>query len=255
MAPELSENLLGTDIDGADRAREDRADEDEAFVQFVFVTVGEHRFALPVDVVRTVTDPPTAVTRVPRTPPSIEGLMDLRGEITAVVDPRVHFPTPEIETDREQLIVFDRPNDQQSAAIRVDDVIGVEVVPESNVIDQDNVDDSPLSGDALAHPLVAALVMQEHEQSQPDEPTNTTASDRTDDGAGVFESSIDDASPLSSAGSESGELGGSIGETFEIESDDADDELDGAGDEPREIVVEATALIDVERMLLASGQQ
>ena len=258
MAPDLSENLLGTDIDDTDRSREDRADEDEDVVQFVFVTVGEHRFALPVDAVRTVTDPPAEVTRVPRTPPSIEGLIDLRGEITALIDPRVHFPTPEIETDREQLIVFDRPNDQQSAAIRVDDVIGVEIVPESNVIDEDSVADSPLSGDALEHPLVGALVMQEHERSQSDESTDVTASDRSDDGAGVFESSVDDASPLSSADSERGEFGSSIGETFEIESaddTDAEPDSDGAADEPREVVVEATALIDVERMLLASGQQ
>jgi len=260
MAPDLSEKLLGIDVDGTDRSREsDRANgEDEDFVQFVFVTVGEYRFALPVDVVRTVTDPPTEVTRVPRTPPSIEGLMDLRGEITAVIDPRVHFPAPEIETDRERLIVFDRPSDQQSAAIRVDDVIGVEVVPESNVIDDDSVADSPLSGDALEHPLVGALVMQEHERSQSDEPTNVTASDRSDDGADVFESSIGDESTLSSAGGASGGFGGSIGETFEIESaEDASDEPDGDGadDETQEVVVEATALIDVERMLLASGQQ
>lgn len=258
MAPDLSENLLGTDIGDSDRSREDRTDEDEDFVQFVFVTVGEHSFALPVEAVRTVTDPPTEVTRVPRTPPSIEGLIDLRGEITALIDPRVHFPTPEIETDREQLIVFDRPNDQQSAAIRVDDVIGVEAVPESNVIDEDTVADSPLDGDALEHPLVGALVMQEHEQSPPDESMDVTASDRSDDEASVFESSVDGASPLSSADSESGDFGSSIGETFEIESaDDADDEPDAdeAVDETREIVVEATALIDVERMLLASGQQ
>src|SRR6056297_2834648 len=158
MAPDLSEKLLGIDIDDADRTREtDSADgEQEEFVQFVFVSVGEYQFALPVDVVRTVTDPPTEVTRVPRTPPAIEGLMDLRGEITAVIDPRVHFPTPETELGRERLVVFDRPTDQQSAAIRVDDVIGVEVVPESNVIDDDGIADSPLSGEALEHPLVVA---------------------------------------------------------------------------------------------------
>jgi len=262
MAPDLSEKLLGIDIDGTDRPREsgsaDADGDDEDVVQFVFVTVGEYRFALPVDAVRTVTEPPTEVTRVPRTPPAIEGLMDLRGEITAVIDPRVHFPTPEIDTGRERLVVFDRPSDQQSAAIRVDNVIGVEVVPESNVIDDDSVADSPLSGDALEHPLVVALVTQERERSQSDESTTVTASDRTDGGDGVSESSIDDASTLSSAGGASSRFGGSIGETFEIESaEDVNDEPDG--DEPtdvtQEIVVEATALIDVERMLLASGQQ
>ncbi|MFA9415480.1 chemotaxis protein CheW [Natrinema sp. HArc-T2] len=259
MAPDLSDKLLGIDIDGADSSRESGgADgEDEDFVQFVFVTVGEYRFALPVDVVRTVTEPPTEVTRVPRTPPAIEGLMDLRGEITAVIDPRVHFPTPEVETDRERLVVFDRPSDQQSAAIRVDDVLGVEVVSESNVIDDDSVADSPLSGDALEHPLVVALVTQEHDRSQSDETTDVT-SGGSDDGAGVFETGIGDATALSSADDAGGGFGGSIGETFEIESaEDASDEPDvnGIDDGTQEVVVEATALIDTERLLLASGQR
>jgi len=262
MAPDLSEKLLGIDIDGTDRAREsssaDADGDDEDFVQFVFVTVGEYRFALPVDAVRTVTEPPTEVTRVPRTPPAIEGLMDLRGEITAVIDPRVHFPTPEIDTDRERLVVFDRPSDQQSTAIRVDDVIGVEVVPESNVVADDSVADSPLSGDALEHPLVVALVTQEYDRSQSDETTDVTPSGPSDDSAGVFETGIGDTTTLSSTGGASGGFGGSIGETFEIESaEDVIDEPDtnGIDDETQEVVVEATALIDIERLLLASGQR
>lgn len=264
MAPDLSEKLLGIDIDDADRTREaDSADdEQESYVQFVFVSVGDHQFALPVDVVRTVTDPPTEVTRVPRTPPAIEGLMDLRGEITAVIEPRIHFPTPETEPERERLVVFDRPSDQQSAAIRVDDVIGVEVVPESNVIGEEDLADSPLSGDALEHPLVVALVTQERDQEQSTEPAapSVAAGGHADDGADVFETGIDDATALSSAGSASGGIGDSIGETFEIDSaDDAGTEpdTDGRGDEPQdaETVLEATAVIDVERLLLASGQQ
>ncbi|MFD1564731.1 chemotaxis protein CheW [Haloarchaeobius amylolyticus] len=264
MAPDLSEKLLGIDIDDADRTREsDSANgDDEEFVQFVFVRVGDHQFALPVDVVRTVTEPPTEVTRVPRTPPAIEGLMDLRGEITAVIDPRIHFPTPETDSNRERLVVFDRPSDQQSAAIRVDDVLGVEVVPESNVIDDDGVADSPLSGDALEHPLVVALVTQEREREREQSVETTTAGvsagGDTDDGAGVFGTGTDDAATLSSAGDASGGFGSSIGEPFEIESaDDArdDPDTDGRSDEPQETVLEATALIDVERLLLASGQQ
>ena len=266
MAPDLSEKLLGIDIDAADRSRDpDGADDDqEELVQFVFVGVGEHRLALPVDEVSTITEPPAELTRVPRAPPAIEGLMDLRGEITAVIDSHVHFPVTEPRSGRERLLVLDRSSDQQSAAIRVDDVIGVETVPESNVLDGDAVDDSELSGDALEHPLVVALVTQEREsEPQPRVDVGTvTADGPVDDGLGGLESGatagVGGSAALSSARSGSSGVGESIGEPFEV-----DRAADAGGipderetdDTTEEIVVEATAVVDVDRLLVASDQR
>lgn len=275
MAPDLSEKLLGIDIDDTDRRRDSDGDDvdEERLVQFVFVGVGEHRLAFPVDAVRTITDPPTELTRVPRAPPAIDGLMDLRGEITAVIDPHVHFPVTEDRPGRERLLVLDRPSDQQSAALRVDEVIGVETVPESNVLEADDIEASDFSGDVLEHPLIVALVTQERESSID---VGTAATDGpADDAAGATTgletggvTGMGGSAALSSAGGTSGGLGESIGETFEIEpSEEADvdvdvdadiepEDNDGDADEESttEIVVEATALVDVDKLLSASGQ-
>ncbi|ELY70014.1 chemotaxis protein CheW [Natrinema versiforme] len=264
MAPDLSDTRLGIDSDDADRTGDTDGDdgEQEQLVQFVFVGIGEHRLALPVDAVRTLTEPPTELTRVPRSSPAIEGLMDLRGEITAVIDPRVHFPATDSRSDRERLLVLERASDQQSIAIRVDDVIGVETVPESNVIDADAIADSDLSGDALEHPLIVALITQERE-SRAD--TGSAVTDTPADDAGTTtELGIDgldgagSSTALSSARAASAEIGESVGEAFEIEptEDDAaaSDDGDEDGESTREVVVEATALIDIDRLLQASSQ-
>lgn len=263
MAPDLSDTRLGIDSDDADRTGDtDGDDEQEQLVQFVFVGVGEHRLALPVNAVRTLTEPSTDLTRVPRSPPAIEGLMDLRGEITAVIDPRVHFPVSDSRSGRERLLVLERASDQQSIAIRVDDVIGVETVPESDVLDADAIEDSDLSGDALEHPLIVALITQEQE-SRAD--AGSAVADGPADAAGLAtESAIDgiggadSSAALSSARAASGQLGESVGEAFEIEptEDDAteSDNGDEDGDSTREVVVEATALIDIDRLLQASSQ-
>lgn len=263
MAPDLSEKLLGIDIDDADRTRDsDGGDEEvEEFVQFVIVAVGEHRLALPVDAVSTITEPPAELTRVPRSPPAIEGLMDLKGDITAVIDPRVHFPVSKPRSSSEQLLVLDRASDQQSAAISVDDVIGVETVPESNVIDADTVDASELSGDALEHPLVVALITQEREPETRLEVGGVTPDGPADDGVGALETGstagVGGSAALSSAPGTSGGIGESVGETFEFDSDEdaADVDESETDDSTREIIVEATALVDIDRLLLASGKR
>ena len=161
MAPDLPEKLLGIDIDPVeDKRRRSRSDTDEseAHVRVVLFGVGEHRLAVPVDDVLSITDMPDDLTRVPRTPDAIDGVTDLRGEITAVIDPTVYFPINEDRTGREQLLVFDCPDDEQPAALRVDDVLTVDAVPESTVLESVDDADESLSGAALEHPLVTALV-------------------------------------------------------------------------------------------------
>jgi chemotaxis signal transduction protein len=263
MAPDLSEKFLGIDIDDADRTRDSDGgdDEQEELRQFVFVGVGEHRLALPVDAVRTITEPPAELTRVPRSPPAIEGLMDLRGEITAVIDPRVHFLVSESRSGRERLLVLDRSSDRQSAAIRVDEVIGVETVPESDVIDADTVDASELSGEALDHPLVLALVTQERKPEPEPRVGHVTTDGSADSGVETPEAGATvgggDSAALSSARRTSG-VGEPIGKAFEIESDeDTGDDIDEGkrDDSTQEIIVEATALVDIDRLLLASGNR
>lgn len=272
MAPDLSEKLLGIDIDDADdgqRGNADGTDEDqEELAQFVFVAIGAQRFAVPVAAVRTLTEVPDGLTRVPRAPAAIEGMMDLRGEITAVIDPLVHFPdiAPEDRTGSQRLLVLDRPADQQSAAIRVDEVLGVETVPETDVLDETTVADGPLSGDALEHPLIVALVAQEHEPRQPIATPNRAAevgleTDAEHDAgagpsgpSGVLGDATDDVGQqFALEGEESGAADGTNGGD---DPSSGDDPTGTDGSEPaREVVVEATPVIDVDNLLLASGQR
>jgi purine-binding chemotaxis protein CheW len=122
--------------------------------QFVVFRVGERRLAMSVDAVKNIVKV-GETTRVPRAANAIDGIMDLRGEITAVIDARSHFPTrvdQPPETDQ-RIIVFDMPQDRQSAGIRVDTVEGVEMFPLKYVTPSEDAE-----ADAADHPLVAALL-------------------------------------------------------------------------------------------------
>lgn len=262
MARDPSENVLGIDIDDRDDRRRGDADdtdeEEEELEQFVLFELGDTRFAVPVESVRTLVDVPEEMTRVPRAPPAIEGMMDLRGEITAVVDPHVHFPSIDADdrSGREQLLVLDRPADQQSAALHVDDVIGVESVPVRNVVDEAIVENRPLSGDALVHPLVEALIEQEHDPAA--DVGTTVASNRPDDGPLTAGGGIATGTTgtTSAVQERRGVSSDDAGTPFSLEVDESEPDEDPADDSSstREVVVEAIPLVDVEKLLLASGR-
>lgn len=230
MAPDLPDKLLGIDIDGDDRAqqRSDESDDEEDLVRLVLFTVGEHRLAVPVDDVRTTTDLPDELTSVPRTPPAVEGVTDLRGEITAVIDPSVHFPTDENGTGagREQLLVFDRGADDQSAAIRVDEVLDVESVPERSLLEGDDIASRDFETGLLEHPLVSVLAEQERRPTQ----------------------RIGETVVSPTEGSEAADATG--------ESDTASSAASvDAPQEQAPVVIELTPVVDVDKLLLAAGPQ
>lgn len=235
MVPDPADKLLGIEFDDAERRPEDDRSDAEPLEQYVRFTLGKTEFALPVEVVRTIAAVPDETTRVPSSPDAVVGLVDRRGEITAVVDPCVHFPSVDRHhrPRRERLLVLDRPTDRQSSALWVDDVDGVETIPESDVVE--SVEDGEISGAALEHPLVASLLVQEREE---DGPGAVQAQHRAEGGTAT--------------GGES-TLGASdddLGTPFELEDRSAN-----GGDEgvTRTVVVEVTPVLDVERVLLASG--
>lgn len=249
MSPDLPEQVLGIDVD----EEEDRASEEEEDVElewFVFVTVGEFRLAVPVEMVRSIEDPPESVTRVPRTPEAIEGVMDIRGEITAVIEPRVHFPAEEPRSEKQKLLVFDRELDRQQAAIRVDEVVGVVGVPEENVKEADEYESTDVAGGALEHPLVAAIV--EEEQTATVDPGESTRPDRPDDeeADGPIGWRRGDRDLTSKFGGDDDE----IGEEFTLEEEEDEAAEADEAEEVEQIVVEMTALVDVDLMLRASSR-
>lgn len=273
MTPDLPEKLLGIDVDESEQ-RSDNQDE-VVLERFVYVSIGDHRFAIHVDDVRAITDVPDSLTTVPRSPEPIEGVVDIRGEITAVVDPHPHFPSaePVRSTESVRLVVFDRPNDSQQAAIRVDDIRGVESVPESNVRDDPTEIDHEGLSEAIEHPLVIGIVEVEQTvrsgpfsgQDRPQRP-GTRSGDEASESANGGGTSLARSSRATDSNSTESGSGRSLiersrgqdesGDEFgvEFDPDDADDEQP-EDDGPDEILVEATAQLDVDRFLLASGRR
>lgn len=147
-------------------------------VELVVFAVGDREFAVESGRIEEAVDHP-AVTRVPGTPPAVEGVADVRGAVTAVVDAAALLPEEPADrvpgavppgaggavlaeeadsADPDRLLVLDRPGDGGRVALHVGAVERVAVVP------LDDVDRSPAAS-ALAEggrpsldpDLVAAL--------------------------------------------------------------------------------------------------
>jgi purine-binding chemotaxis protein CheW len=104
--------------------------------------LGEETYCVSIDHVTEIVDVGD-VTTVPNAPPHVEGVMDLRGRTTAIVDPKVVFDIDE-EGERRRIVVFDPEIVQDQGAAgwlvdEVDQVVGV---------DEADVDDSPADGGA-----------------------------------------------------------------------------------------------------------
>src|SRR6478735_8601415 len=72
--------------------RPERSDPQKSLVGF---TVGDVRYAVPIDHVREIVNP-LPLTELPHAPPTISGVADHRGEIVPVVELRVRFGLPKL---------------------------------------------------------------------------------------------------------------------------------------------------------------
>jgi chemotaxis signal transduction protein len=89
--------------------------------------------------------------------------MDLRGEITAVIDPRTLFHVDELdaEADEQEVIVFEMGVYGGHAGIRIDNVEGVDSVGYSDILfEQSEGDDDPALVSMFENQLFAAVVRQ-----------------------------------------------------------------------------------------------
>lgn len=160
MADEPEPEVPGTETDDDGERQEDEPERQK----FVLLSVGDAEFALHVNAVQRLVDV-TEQTRVPRTSESIDGITDLRGAITAVIDPRTLFDLPpsDGEVETEELVVFSTGQGEGHAGIRVDEVLGVEPIPVTHVIlDAEEVDaDRETVSSLLDDPLVAGLLRED----------------------------------------------------------------------------------------------
>jgi purine-binding chemotaxis protein CheW len=59
--------------------------------RFLVFRIGAEEYGLPLDAVEEVASLPERLTRVPKAPPFVEGVMNLRGKVTPIIDQRARF--------------------------------------------------------------------------------------------------------------------------------------------------------------------
>jgi purine-binding chemotaxis protein CheW len=116
--------------------------------------LGEEQYCVSIDYVTEIVDV-GELTTVPNSPAHVEGVMDLRGRTTSIVDPKAVFELREEDADTQRIIVFDPEivEDQGAAGWLVDEVN--QVVQ----IDLDDVDESP----AEDEDAIEGVIKQEKE--------------------------------------------------------------------------------------------
>lgn len=105
-------------------------------VQVVEFLLGNEHYAIDLCDVKEVVDY-TTITRLPNTPAYIKGIMDLRGEITTIIDlkERLNIPHENSTTgdDSRRIIILDETVTGIKMGIIVDDVLSVSTFDNSDV--------------------------------------------------------------------------------------------------------------------------
>jgi purine-binding chemotaxis protein CheW len=85
-------------------ADEESSDDDEQVVVF---RLDREEFGVPIDSVQEIVRVPDELTRVPKAPPFVEGVINLRGAVLPVIDLRPRLGMPKVErSDRQRVMVF-----------------------------------------------------------------------------------------------------------------------------------------------------
>jgi purine-binding chemotaxis protein CheW len=89
--------------------------------QFVVFRLGGDEFGLPIEAVNEVARVPDQITRLPKAPNFLEGVVNLRGEVLPVVDQRRRFDMPVLEHKGARRLVVVR-TERHRAGLIVDSV-------------------------------------------------------------------------------------------------------------------------------------
>jgi purine-binding chemotaxis protein CheW len=104
-------------------------------IQVVEFLLGKEHFAINLFEVREVVEY-TRITKLPDSPPYIRGIIDLRGEITTIIDIKQQMNIPQ-ESDSDEkdsrIIVLDDKITKSKIGIMVDDVLTVSTFTRSDV--------------------------------------------------------------------------------------------------------------------------
>jgi purine-binding chemotaxis protein CheW len=121
--------------------------------QFLIFRLGQDEFGLPIEVVDEVTRVPDHITRVPRAPGFLEGVINLRGEVLPVLDQRRRFDMPQHSGPGRRLIVV--RTDRHRAGLIVDSVSEVRRHP------TDTIERPPILSDDITRSLQGVINLPE----------------------------------------------------------------------------------------------
>jgi purine-binding chemotaxis protein CheW len=93
----------------------------ESELKFLVFRLGDDEFGLPIEAVDEVARVPDQITRVPKTPKFLEGVVNLRGEVLPVVDQRRRFDMPPLEREDGRRLIVVR-TERHRAGLIVDSV-------------------------------------------------------------------------------------------------------------------------------------
>jgi len=119
------------------QSNEDSADSKQRIgnIQVVEFVLGNELFAIDLFDVKEVVEY-TRITKLPNTPPYVKGIIDLRGEITTIIDLKLNMnitDNMEISDENKRIIVLDDTITRSKIGIMVDDVSSVSTFSSSQV--------------------------------------------------------------------------------------------------------------------------
>ncbi len=108
--------------------------------------LGDETYCVSIDYVTEIVDVGD-LTKVPNSPPHVEGVMDLRGRTTSIINPKVVFGLDD-EGEERRIIVYDPEiiEDQGAAGWLVDEVDQVVKIDKADVDTSPTEDDDAING-------------------------------------------------------------------------------------------------------------
>jgi purine-binding chemotaxis protein CheW len=132
----MSDYSTGENVSARHLTQKGLPDAKKQDIQVVEFILGNEHFAIDLFDVKEVVEY-TNITKLPNSPPYIKGIIDLRGEITTIIDLKQRLNVidqKQVDEQNTRIIVLDENITQSKIGILVDDVSSV------STIDRDQVD-------------------------------------------------------------------------------------------------------------------
>lgn len=95
-------------------------------MRHVVFLLGRDRYALPLSAVREVVPAPATLTRVPRAPPLLRGVMNLRGRVVPIIDLHALVADSGSAQPAQKVVILDRG--RRELGLLTSDVDGIETI-------------------------------------------------------------------------------------------------------------------------------